>query len=102
MVGGGRIVDPVDDPHAAGIRHQRIRNGGFVFADLYIAAGGAEIDIELSARCIIRSEGKAQEALFTARGDLGRYVEEGGAAGLSRRSLIDLHQAPFLKNEEVA
>jgi hypothetical protein len=94
-----RLRDGDDRRGARRVRDVRIR-GYVITADLGVAAGIDQIDVELSVAGVVRIECEAEQPALPVRQDLAGYVEERGCQNLSTIEVENLDQSGLLDDEK--
>ena len=95
------LVDGDDRRDARGIGDVRVRRH-VITADLGVAAGIDQIDVEKAVAGEIRIEGEAEQAALAVRQDLARYVEERRCQNRSGGEIEDLDLPGLLDDEQAA
>ena len=99
VVARARLRDGDDRRGARGVRDVRIRRY-VIAADLGVAAGIDQIDVEKPVAGVVRIECEAEQPALPIRQDLARYVEERGCQNLSAIEVENLDQPGLLDNEQ--
>ena len=99
MVARGRLRDGDDRRGARRVRNVWIRRH-VITADLGVAAGVDQIDVEQAVAGVIWIEREAEQPALPVRQDLAGYVEERRCQNLSGIEIEDFDQPGFLDDEQ--